>query len=121
MNSLSPAEYNKLNADIKKYYMTEGPFYLAKLYPHLSRAYILKRANKLGFRMSSLDKQQVYANNAKKAHETVKLKKLLNTERETRKTSDLIKLYNVGVMSEMQILACCKPWGWKPPRKRRNS
>jgi hypothetical protein len=124
MINLSPLEYNKLNEDIKKYYTTEGPFYLAKLYPHLSRAYILKRANKLGFRMSSLDKQQVYKENAKKSHETIKFRKTLYNQKEykeTRKTSDLIKLYNVGIMSEIQTLACSKPWGWKPPKKRRNS
>ena len=109
MIQLTPEELRKLNEDIKKYYSTEGPFYLAKLYPRLPRSYILKRANKLGFRLRSDVKKEIYKENGLKSQATQKSKK---------GDSYYLPKGEFGLTDEMQILAVCKPWGWKPKKTR---
>jgi hypothetical protein len=109
MIQLTPVEFRKLNEDIKKYYSTEGPFYLAKLYPHLPRSYILKRANKLGFRLKNEIKTEIYKENGLKSQATLKSKK--SDSYHSPKTE-------IGFTDEVQILAVCKPWGWKPKKTR---
>jgi hypothetical protein len=108
MNKLSPLELRKLNEDIRKYYTTEGPFYLAKLYPRLDRAYILKRANKLGFRLRPELRTIVYQENAVKSSTTLK----------SKKDDSYSPKSPIGLSDEIQILACSKPWGWKPKKTR---
>jgi hypothetical protein len=110
MNKLTAAESKKLNEDIKKYYSSEGPFYLAKLYPHLPRAFILKRANKLGFRLRAELKKEIYKENGIKSQATQKARKGDNS---------YIPKGNIGISDQMQILAICKPWGWKPKTNRK--
>jgi hypothetical protein len=109
MIQLTPLESKSLNEDIRKYYYTEGPFFLAKLYPHLPRSYILKRANKLGFRLKKEVKKEIYKENGLKSQATQRAKK---------SNSDYSPKGDIGLTDEIQILAVCKPWGWKPKKTR---